>query len=197
MGAWRQVNLLFGGGGRWSSMIDPDTFAALRLETFFPEECPRGRKTYLFDAEYWEGLWHQDQVPGVQMLFPEADRRKLGALMLSHPFEDSSAPRPVVCPDPAEMRRNALKLTGVLDLPFRFGDGQAKVKALAEGRKIKTYRIRETRATQLSFQCGKPAVFRLLGLFGHKEGLCELEIARLDLVRANRKYPGAASRKRS
>ena len=99
-------------------MIDPDTFSALRLETFFPDRLPWRRKLYLFDAEYWDGLWHEDKVPGVSFLFPEADRKKLGVVTLLHPFEESTAPRSILHPDPAEMRLNALAVLKVLDLPL-------------------------------------------------------------------------------
>jgi hypothetical protein len=173
-------------------MIDAEAFSALRMETFFPERRFRGRKVYLFDAEYWDGLWHEDRAPGASFLFPEADRKKLGVLTLLHPFEDSSAPRSVLAPDPADMRANANKVLAALELPFRFGDGQAAVKRLAEGKKVTAKHIRESKATQLLFPCGKPAVFRVLVSFGHKEGASQLEIARLDLVRANKKYYGGA-----
>jgi hypothetical protein len=142
---------------------------------------------FLFDTEYWDSLWHEDKVPGVSFLFPECDRKKLGVLMLSYDFEDSPTPRSVLQPDPEVVRQNVNKIWPDLDLPLQFGDGPAKFKALAAGKKITTRRIRESKATQISFQVGAPVPFRLLAMFSQGEGLCELEIARLDLVRANKR----------
>jgi hypothetical protein len=177
-------------------MLDPEDFSRLSFESFFPDRAVKGRKVYLFDVEYWDGLWHCDRAPGVDFLLPEADRKQLGVLMLSHPFEPSSAPRHVLQPDPDEMRRRAGTVLEALDLPFRFGDAPAKVKALAGGKQVKTERIRESKSTRLFFRCGQSGAYRLLAGFGHKEGLGSLEIARLDLVRANAAHYKSGGKKR-
>lgn len=178
-------------------MIEPIAFSSLRLESFVPHRRIKGRKVFLFDVEYDGGLWHSDRAPGVDFLFPQADRAKLGVLTMLHPFEDSSAPRHILQPDPAEMRRSAGLVLDALDLPFRFGDGPAKVKPAAHGRQIKTERIRQTRTTRLFLRCGKAGAFRLLATFGHGEGLIAVEIARMDLVRANAAFEKLSGKKRT
>lgn len=178
-------------------MIEPDAFSSLRLESFVPDRRIKDRKTYLFDVEYYGGLWHNDRAPGVDFLFPQADRAKLGVMTMLHPFEDSFAPRHILQPDPAELRRNAGLVLEALDLPFRFGDGPAKVKPAAHGRQIKTERIRQTKSTRLFLRCGKAGAFRLLATFAHGEGLLAVEIARMDLVRANGAFEKSRNKKRS
>jgi len=84
------------------------------------------------------------------------------------------------------MRLNGLRVLDVLDIPIRFGDGPARVKRLSDGREVTSYRVRESKATQLFFQCGKSGAYRFLGVIGHGEGLVQLELARLDLVRVNK-----------
>lgn len=163
-------------------MISYPEFSALRIHTLFPDapEVLRDREMFggppchdSFDWEYCGGLWCQESVEGVSLLFPEVEPDLVGAveLMPSSPGTDAEA--------------HARSLLERLGLSVRFGVDAAAVRRLAGGRAVEVRRNEAARLAGLSFTYGQTEPYHLEAIVSDEDGLVSLEIRRLDLVEAN------------
>lgn len=163
-------------------MISYSEFSAMRVEELFPHapEVLRDLEMFggspdhdSFDWEYLGGLWCQDSVEGVSLLFPEVDPDLVGVveLMPTNPGKDTAA--------------NARAVLERLGLPIRFGDGAAALRAFTGDREVSAHRNERARLSMLSFTHGKAEPYLIQAVVCDDRGLVSLVIQRPDLVEAN------------
>ena len=177
-------------------MIGYEQFSGLRLADLFPDN-PYVRKYYSgepanrsYDWEWLGGLWEQQHVPGVEFLYPEAGGGELGAIRISLPVPGIDDPAREVdwFGDPGKRPENAARVLALLDLPFRFHDDLATVRAAikaAGGRILERTRRDDLQLTWRTFRCGKQERYRFEVVVHDSQGLLYLMMIREDLAERN------------
>jgi len=163
-------------------MISYSEFSALRVEELFPfaPEVLRDLEMFggspdhdSFDWEYYGGLWRQDSVEGVSLLFPEVDPDRVGVIELM----------------PTTLgKHTAANVRVVLErlgLPIRLGDNEAAIRASTGDRAVTAQRNEKARLSSLSFTLGEIEFYHIRAIVCDDRGLVSLEILRPDLVEAN------------
>ena len=172
---------MFGGEGA-AAMIRYSEFSALRVEELFPyaPEVLRDLEMFggtpahdSFDWEYYGGLWCQDSVEGVSLLFPEVEPDLVGAIeLMPTNFGENTA-------------ANARAVLERLRLPIRFGDDAAAIRASADDQEVAEHRNEKARLSILSFTLGEIEPYHIRAIVCDDRGLVSLEVLRPDLVEEN------------